>query len=183
MRRRPCLESISIQLFYSNIQLRIRNSIGINPHDTSIHAAEPSFPNHQSSTKPSGRRFELREGEDSQIISPSLSQEVMEGNGVGEVPGIKLELRAADVSAAGSDAERASPGDLRTPGNNAVFLLPSLTVGEMEALHFSNGLLHLERIKKIFSGLERDGRKEKERVKCKEDEPTLNVNVEILLEN
>lgn len=105
----------------------------------------------------------------------------MEGHGVGEVPGIKVELGAADVSTAGSDAERTSPGDLGGPGKDAVFLLSSLSVVEMEALHFSEGLLYPECIEIII--FNRFRKREKERVKCKEDEPTLNVNVEILLEN
>ena len=153
----------------------------MNPHHTSVHAPETSLPYHQSSTKPSSRRFELREGEHPQIIGPPLRQELVEGHGVGEVPGIKVELGAADVSTAGSDAERTSPGDLGGPGKDAVFLLSSLSVVEMEALHFSEGLLYPECIEIII--FNRFRKREKERVKCKEDEPTLNVNVEILLEN
>ena len=80
----------------------------MNPHRTSVHAPEYSLSYRQSSTKSSSHRFELRETEHQQIIGPPLNQELAEGHGIGEIPRIKVELGAADVST----AERTNPGDL-----------------------------------------------------------------------
>lgn len=143
MEQRTCLESIPIQLFDRNIHLQIKATIIIrNPNHTSIHTPKPTFPDHQGSAKPSRRRFHLGERENAQIVSPALSQELVERDRVGEVSRLGVKLGPPRVHTAGSDAERTSPRDLRRSRDGggadvsvAVFVVPPLTVGEMEALH------------------------------------------------
>lgn len=72
-----------------------------------------------------------------------MAEELEEGDRVGEVPGVRVELGAPRaVDAAGGDAQRAGPRHLRRPRNDAVAVVvvrPPLAVGEVEALHICDG--------------------------------------------
>lgn len=137
---KACLEAVTIQLFDSNVHF---SSVVVN--DPTVNAPKPSLADQQGPAEPAAGRFELREGEDPQIIGPTLTQQLEEGRRVGNVAGVGVvELGAAVVVvgvvvAAGGDAEGARPGDLGGGAGNdsggVVVVAAPLAVGEMEALH------------------------------------------------
>lgn len=140
------LVAAPIQLFDSDVNLGagfVANLGSWNPKDSSVDAAEAALADEQGSAEASGGRFEVGEGEDPQIISSAVAEELEEGDRVGEVPGVRVELGAPRaVDAAGGDAQRAGPRHLRRPRNDAVAVVivrPPLAVGEVEALHICDG--------------------------------------------
>lgn len=87
--------SIAVQLLDCNIHIGKRGIIPIlagysdNP---SIHTAKPSLSNQERSTETTSGQFKVGEGEDAQIIGSPLRQEVLEINGIGEVPGVGIKF-------------------------------------------------------------------------------------------
>lgn len=107
-----CLETTAIQLLDSNVHFGIGAADGDNASED---APEASLSDHKRAAEATGGRFELGEGEDSQIIGTAQGQQLVEGDRVTKVPRLGLELGPPHVDAAGCHAEGAGPRDLGGP--------------------------------------------------------------------
>lgn len=138
-RRKFCLQSVPVQLLDSDLHRRIRTVNLSNPNRSSVNASEASLADHQRAAEPARCRSQLGEPEHAQIVGSALREEIDRAGhrgsrGIGEVPGLGLELGAPGFRGAGGDAERSDPGDLGNPRNGGGSFVVFFS-GEVEALH------------------------------------------------
>lgn len=114
-------------------------------NDAAINAAEASLADELPSAEASSGGLEVGEREHSEIVGTAVNEEVVEGERIGELTRVRVELGAPSaLDAARGHAQRSRPrhlGARRSGDSAAVFAAVSTVValvsgdGEMKALH------------------------------------------------